>query len=220
MLAKLVVEANAPRACADFIAQRLIRASRPMHVAFSGGKSPNAMFTQLALHPIPWEQVTVWQADERVAADFDEARNWTHLWARLAVPAKFSPIPIAAIGDPQGVAAARRYDEMLAMPATRGVLDLIHLGLGNDGHTASLFAGDPVLRRREPDVAAVGPYLGHHRVTLTLPAIARARALVFLVTGAEKRAVLHQFLAGDVKIPAGMLRHPDFTVFADPDAVG
>ena len=218
MLANLVVEADAARACAHFVAQRVIRAARPMHVAFSGGRSPNKMFEQLSPLPIPWEQVTIWQVDERVAPDFDDARNWTHLWARLAVPAKFSPILIDAAADPRGEAAARRYADLLAGPATRGALDLVHLGLGNDGHTASLFPGDPVLRRREPDVFAVGPHLGHYRVTLTLPAIARARAIVFLVTGADKREMLKRLIAGDVDIPAGMLRHPDFTVFADPAA--
>ena len=220
MLGKLVVEPNASRACAHFLAQRMIRAGRAVHVAFSGGKSPNRMFEHLSGLPVPWEQVTIWQVDERVAPAGDDARNWTHLWSRLAVPAKLSPIPVDAVGDPQGALAAGRYAETLASPATRGVLDLVHLGLGDDGHTASLFPGDSVLRKREPDVAAVGPYLGHARVTLTLPAIARARALVFLVTGASKRAMLKRLLAGDTKIPAGMLRHPDFTVFADPEAAG
>jgi 6-phosphogluconolactonase len=218
VLAKLIVERDAPRACADFIAQRIIRAARPFHLALSGGKSPWRMVEQLAPKPVAWEQVSIWQVDERVAPDFDDARNWTQLWSRLAVPARFCPIHIDHLADPLGDASAVRYAEMLAGPATRGVLDLVHLGLGADGHTASLFPGDPALRRREPDVAAVGPYLGHRRVTLTLPAIARARALVFLVTGADKNAALKQLLAGDVKIPAGMLRHPDFTVFADPEA--
>ena len=220
MLGKLVVEADAPRACAHFIAQRMIRAGHEVHVAFSGGKSPNRMFEHLSAMPVPWEDVSIWQVDERVAPDFDDARNWTHLWSRLAVPAKLVPIPIDAAGDPRGTFAAHRYAELLANPATRGVLDLVHLGLGDDGHTASLFPGDPILRKREPDVSAVGPYLGHSRVTLTLPAIARARALVFLVTGESKREVLKRLLAGDTKIPAGMLRHPDFTVFADPAAAG
>jgi 6-phosphogluconolactonase len=220
LLGRLVVDADAPRACAHFLAQRLIRAGRPMHVAFSGGRSPWKMVEQLVLVPLSWEQVTVWQVDERVAPDFDEARNWTHLWSRFAVPAKFAPIPVDAKADPEGTAAARRYAEMLGGPATRGVLDLVHLGLGDDGHTASLFPGDAALKLREPDAVAVGPYLGHRRVTLTLPALARARALVFLVTGATKRQRLKQLLEGDVRIPAGRLRHPDFTVFADPEAAG
>jgi len=220
LLGKLVVDGDAPRACAHFLAQRIIRAGRPMHVAFSGGRSPWKMVEQLVLVPLSWEQVTVWQVDERVASDLDETRNWTHLWSRFTVPAKFSPIPVDVKCDPEGAAAARRYADMLGGSDTRGILDLVHLGLGDDGHTASLFPGDSALELREPDAVAVGPYLGHRRVTLTLPCLERARALVFLVTGSNKREPLKRLLAGDVRIPAGRLRHPDFTVFADPEAAG
>lgn len=190
----------------------------PSQVAFSGGKSPWRMVELLCRYALPWENLTAWQVDERVAPDFDEARNYTHLFARLTVPVKIQAIPVDVSADPSGERAARRYAELLALPPARGTLDLVHLGLGDDGHTASLFPGDAALRLRDEAVVAVGPFLGHRRVTLTLPTIARARELVFLVTGASKREALRKLLAGDTSIPAGRIRHPRCVVYADPQA--
>ena len=216
MLPRLVVDADPTARAAEHIARR-VRVG-PAQVAFSGGRTPWRMVDQLARYDLPWENLTAWQVDERVAPDFDEARNYTHLFAKLAVPAKFQPIPVDAKGDPTGTRAARRYAELLALPPARGTLDLVHLGLGDDGHTASLFPGDAVLNLREGGAVAVGPYLGHYRVTLTLPAIARAQEIVFLVTGSSKREPLRKLLAGEVSIPAGRIRHPRCVVYADREA--
>jgi 6-phosphogluconolactonase len=213
-----VVDADPAARAAEHLAQVVLGAQRDVALAFSGGKSPWRMVETLAKYPLPWPRVSAWQVDERVAPDFDDARNYTHLFARLPVPARFVPVPIDAKADKTGAKAAARYAAMLQGPATRGVLDLVHLGLGDDGHTASLFPGDPALKLRDVDVAAVGPHLGHRRVTLTLPAICRARELVFLVSGASKREPLRKLLAGDVSIPAGRIRHPRCVVYADPEA--
>jgi 6-phosphogluconolactonase len=112
-------------------------------------------------------------------------------------------------------AASRYQRELEAVAGAPAVLDVVHLGLGADGHTASLVPGDPVLAVDGADVALSGSYAGRVRMTLTYPAIDRARALLWLVTGADKRAALPRLLAGDRSIPAGRVRAPEALVLAD-----
>jgi 6-phosphogluconolactonase len=113
-------------------------------------------------------------------------------------------------------AAAREYEALLPER-----LDLVHLGLGPDGHTASLVPGDPVLEVRDRRVALTeGEYQGHRRMTLTYPAIDEARQVLWLVTGAEKREALAKLLAGDPSIPAGRVANENIVVVADEAAAG
>ncbi len=173
----------------------------------------------LAAARAPWSRVGIWQVDEAVVPESHPARTWAQLWGLVAVPATFTGIPVEPAADPKGAVAAQRYALALAAPPCRAVLDLVVLSLGTDGSVAALVPGDAALRER-CDVVAVAPRNGLARVSLTLPTLARARAIVVIAAGADRRAPLAQLLAGDPAIPAGRLRHPDFTVFADPAAVG
>ncbi|HEY8081801.1 MAG TPA: 6-phosphogluconolactonase, partial [Acidimicrobiales bacterium] len=187
---------DAAQAAAGFLLDEAVSLARPCSVALSGGRTPTAMFDVLAALPLPWERITLLQVDERVAPDGDDARNLTHLEASLAgVPATIEPMEVTAF-DLE--AAAARYAATL--PAR---LDVVHLGLGPDGHTASLVPGDPVLDVTDRLVALTEPYQGTRRMTLTYPALARADRLLWLVAGADKREALQRLLDGDASIPAG-----------------
>ena len=152
----------------------------------------------------------VYQVDERVAPAGDPERNLNAILAAIP-PERVHPMPVE---DSDLEAAARRYAEEL--PAR---LDLVHLGLGADGHTASLVPGDPVLDVEDALVAVTGAYEGRRRMTLTYPALAAAREIVWLVTGADKREMLERLLTGDVSIPAGRVENPLQLVVADAAAV-
>jgi 6-phosphogluconolactonase/glucosamine-6-phosphate isomerase/deaminase len=118
-------------------------------------------------------------------------------------------------------AAAAQYAQTIAeLAGLPPVLDLVHLGLGTDGHTASLVPGDPVLDVVEADVALTGTYQGRRRMTLTYPILNRTRRVLWLVTGVEKEAALQQLQAGDLSIPAGRVRQERALIFADRGAAG
>jgi 6-phosphogluconolactonase len=204
---------------AVWIAERAWRAVTERgraHVAVSGGGTPDAMFAVLAGLPLPWEQVHVWQVDERVAPDGDPDRNATALTERLlaAVPAVAHLMDVAA---PDVAAAAAAYAAALH-DACDGRLDVVHLGIGDDGHTASWPPGDPVAEVTDADVAVSGEYKGRIRMTLTVPAVNRARDLVFLVAGADKAAALRQLVDADESIPASRVRRSGTVVLCDPPA--
>ena len=193
--------------------------------AASGGRTPWRMFSRLAEAALPWERVHVFQADERVAPAGDPERSWTSLeaslLARAAIPgANAHAMPVEA--EPLEAGAAAYARELAAVCGTPPILDLVHLGLGADGHTASLVAGDAALEVGDADVALTGPYEGRRRMTLTLPALGRARSVLWIVTGREKSAALARLLAGDASIPAGRVRSRSALVLADraasPDA--
>jgi 6-phosphogluconolactonase len=184
--------------------------------AVSGGRTPWQMLRALALVPLPWKEIHVFQVDERAAPAGDPDRNLTHLReslvSRVGLPAgNLHAMPVEQDDLDAGAAA---YARALAA-AAGGVLDLVHLGLGPDGHTASLVPGDPVLEVRDADVAVTGPYAGRRRMTLTYPAIDRARRILWVVTGAEKSPVLPRLDAGDRSIPAGRVRADRAMVLAD-----
>jgi len=194
------------------LARRTVASTGAFRFAVSGGRTPWAMFATLTTaQDVPWGSVEVFQVDERVAPDGDEARNLTHLRAALSgVPAVVHPMPV---DEPDLGAAASAYTGEL--PAR---FDLVHLGLGPDGHTASLVPGDPVLEVTDRPVAVTQPYQGHRRMTLTYPGLARAEQLLWLVGGAEKREALAKLLAGNASIPAGRVSAPRSTVMADAAA--
>ena len=184
--------------------------------AMSGGRSPWAMLAILGeLEGMPWEQTELFQVDERVAAPGDEARNLTHMVLGLSMDhqASLRPMPVTQ-RDLEG--AARSYEASLP-----DRFDLIHLGLGPDGHTASLVPGDPVLEVDDRRVAITGgAYQDHLRMTLTYPALNNARQIVWLVTGPDKRDPLEKLLAGDASIPGGRVKNENMFVVADEAAAG
>ncbi len=181
-------------------------------IAVSGGRTPWVAFAALAEEDVPWEHVTVYQVDERIAPDGDADRNLTHLRESLPAAAfgRVRPMPVT---EADLEAAARSYAAILPRQ-----LDLVHLGLGDDGHTASLVPGDSVLEVTDRDVALTGEYKGRRRMTLTYPALSRAREILWLVTGAEKAGPLGRLLAFDPSIPAGRVRPVRSLVVADEAA--
>jgi 6-phosphogluconolactonase len=171
------------------------------------------MFGRLAAEKLLWEQVTMFQVDERVVPVGDDARNLTHLVAALgSLPVNLQPMPV---NDDDLEAAALRYGE--GLPAE---LDLIHLGMGPDGHTASLVPGDPVLDVTDRPVALTTPYQGHRRMTLTYPTLQKGRTIVWLIAGADKQDALAKLLADDPSVPAGRVGGDDAIVLADAAAAG
>ncbi len=187
-------------------------------VAISGGQTPWQMLRALANEHVPWAEVHIVQVDERVAPSGDPDRNLTHLRDSLLAHAPLRPEQIHAmpVEELDLDAAARCYAQTLqAVAGTPPVLDLVHLGLGPDGHTASLVPGDPVLNVIGADVAPTGVYQGHRRLTLTYPVINRCRRILWLVTGASKAGMLVRLRQGDPAIPAGRIRRDQATVLAD-----
>ncbi len=191
--------------------------------AVSGGHTPWIMLRALAGEPLPWEKIHVFQVDERVAPDGDPDRNLTHLKQSLLSRAALPPGNVHAmpVEGPDLDAAARDYaGELERLAGSPPSLDLVHLGLGPDGHTASLVPGDPVLSVTDRDVALTASYMGRRRMTLTYPVLDRARRLLWLVTGAEKAPVLPRLLRRDPSIPAGRVRAADDLLIADRAAAG
>lgn len=195
-------------------------------LALSGGGGLEPTFMELADLHLPWGHIHVFQVDERIAPDGHEDRNWTaasqQFLARLPQPlAGAHPMPVveALEGDDDAEEAAARYREVLEDVAGHpAVLDVVHLGLGEDGHTASLIPGDPVLEVDDRDVAVTGTYRGRRRMTLTYPALARARQIVWLVSGESKAEVVGQLVRGDSSIPASQVRRDTATLLIDPRA--
>ncbi len=182
--------------------------------AMSGGRSPWAMLAMLGeLEQMPWARTELFQVDERIASPGSEDRNLTHMVLGLSMEHQSTLRPMPVTQRDLDV-AAREYEAQLPER-----LDLVHLGLGPDGHTASLVPGDPVLEVSDRCVALTGTeYQGHRRMTLTYPAIDAARRILFLVTGAEKREPLAKLLAGDASIPAGRVANEEIVVVADEAA--
>jgi 6-phosphogluconolactonase len=192
-------------------------------MAVSGGKSPWIMLRDLANEDVPWKDVHVFQVDERVAPAGDPDRNLTHLRESLLAHAPLPPGQIHAMPVEAADldAAARAYAKTLeSLAGSPPVLDLAHLGLGPDGHTASLVPGDPVLGVTDRDVALTGVYQDRRRMTLTYPVLNRSRRILWLVTGGDKVPALTKLRAGDTSIPAGRIRTDGALLLADAAAAG
>lgn len=190
-------------------------------MAVSGGTAPWVMFAALAKQKLEWDKVHLFQVDERAAPDDDPDRNFKHLREslvdRVPLPAdNVHPMPVT---QPDLAAAASQYATALQKVAGgRPVLDLVHLGLGPDGHTASLVPGDPVLEVDDRDVAITGVYQNRRRMTLTYPILNRAAKILWLVTGSNKVEPLSKMLAGDRSIPGGRIESARAVLLADSAA--
>jgi 6-phosphogluconolactonase len=228
MEVEALVDADAVAAkAAAFIAAeaRAAVAARGRFVmAVSGGHTPWQMLRALAGQDVPWESVHVAQVDERVAPAGDPDRNLTHLRQALLehAPLPADQIHAMAVESSDLEAAAARYARILErISGSPPELDLAHLGLGPDGHTASLVPGDPVLDVTDRDVALTGgAYQGRRRMTLTYPALNRSRRILWVVTGSEKAGMLARLRAGDRSIPAGRVRQDHSLLLADRAAAG
>ncbi|NIM27922.1 MAG: 6-phosphogluconolactonase [Gammaproteobacteria bacterium] len=214
----------AARAAARFVAAGVRRAVAERGlaaVAFSGGSTPLTMLEALVAEDLPWASLHVVQVDERTAPHGHADRNLTQLEETLLAktPLAADNLHAMPVQEADLERAAARYAALLAERfGTPAVLDLVHLGLGDDGHTASLVPDDPALALTDCDVAVSGEYRGYRRMTLTLPILDRARQRLWLVTGAGKSAMLARLVAGDRSIPAGRVQARDAVVFADEAA--
>lgn len=214
------------RQAADIIAadaRAAVAARGRFTMAVSGGHTPWVMLRDLAEGHVPWADVHLAQVDERVAPAGDPDRNLTHLHESLL---EHAPLPAEQLyAMPVELtdldAAAKQYAATLeAIAGSPPVLDLVHLGMGPDGHTASLVPGDPVLQVNDAEVAVTGVYQGRRRLTLTYPVLNRARRVLWLVTGADKAGMLKRLLAADPSIPSGRVNQERALVLADQAAAG
>jgi 6-phosphogluconolactonase len=202
-------------AAADYVTQcsrRSIDSNGRFRFAVSGGRTPWTMFEKLARVDIAWSEVVIYQVDERIAPVGDATRNLTNLERSLGT---CRPTIVAMpVNDDDLDEAAATYARQLPER-----FDLVHLGLGPDGHTASLIPGDPVLEVRDRLVVVTGVYQGEQRMTLTYGALERADQLLWLVTGNDKSSALAALLRGDTSIPAGAVAAPSSLVMADEAAL-
>jgi 6-phosphogluconolactonase len=217
---------------ADAVAQRAARfiadaardavaARGQFTFAVSGGRTPWQMLRALGALAMPWDKTHLYQVDERVAPQGDPDRNLTHIAESLLAHVPLAPGHVHAmpVETPDLSAAAASYARELAAAAgTPPALDLVHLGLGPDGHTASLVPGDPALAVADASVALTGTYQGHRRMTLTFPVLDRARCVLWVVTGAEKAAMLARLVRADCTIPAGRVARERALILADAAA--
>jgi len=214
------------RAAAAFIAgeaRAAVAARGRFTIAVSGGRTPWAMLRALADENLSWSAVHVVQVDERVAPSGDPDRNLTHLRESLLehVPLPAANIHAMPVESQDLVAAAASYAATLrTIAGTPPVLDLAHLGLGPDGHTASLVPEDSVLNVIDRDVALTGDYQNRRRMTLTYPMLNRSRRILWVVTGSDKIEALARLRDSDVSIPAGRIRPERALVIADRAALG
>ena len=190
-------------------------------MAVSGGRTPWQMLRDLANEEMPWANVHVVQVDERIAPAGDKDRNLTHLRESLLSHApipenQIHAMPVEASDLDQ---ACRDYTAVLnSICGTPAIIDLAHLGLGPDGHTASLIPGDPVCAVQDKEVALTGIYQNRRRMTLTYPILNRSRHILWVVTGGEKAPMVPRLLAGDPGIPAGPITQANATLLADAPA--
>lgn len=202
-------------AAADHVVARAVRSvaiNGEFHFAVSGGSTPWEMFAQLSRREMPWRATTIYQVDERLAPIDDPDRNLAHL--TVALSGASATVVAMPVEDKDPDEAAQQY--ALRLPTS---FDLVHLGLGSDGHTASLVPGDDVLGVTDRLVAPTSStYQGRRRMTLTYPALARAAQLLWLVVGTSKAGALQKLIDGDESIPAGRVTAGGSVIMADSSA--
>ncbi len=220
-----VAAADLGRVTAEWIAVRLADAvgrKGVAHLALSGGSTPWAAFELLTTLDVPWDRVHLWQVDERIAPDGDPQRNATGLHRSLLDPLLAAgaggPTPhLMPAGSPSAdpTSLAADYERALRAAGDPPVLDVVHLGLGPDGHTASWVPGDDVIDAPGEVAATSTVYQGTRRMTLTPRCVNRADARVILVSGPDKADALGRLLSGDREIPASRVRPEGTTVITD-----
>jgi 6-phosphogluconolactonase len=205
-------------------AREAVAARGVFTLAVSGGKTPWAMLKDLASEEVPWSQVHVFQIDERIAPEGDPDRNLTHLHESLLgnapIPKEnIHAMPVNAADPVEGAAVYEKtLQEICGNPPS---LDMAHLGLGPDGHTASLTPNDPVLEVTDRDVALTDPvhlYQNRRRMTLTYPMINRSRQIMWLATGAAKIPMIVKLRAADPSIPGGRISQANALMLTDTAA--
>ena len=191
-------------------------------LAISGGRTPWEMLKILSKVDLPWQRINLFQVDERVAPDGHPDRNLTQLFQAIAGTAmvtqlRIFPMPVTAEDLD---ASAKEYAEVLDEIKEGKGLDIIHLGLGSDGHTASLVPGDGVLEIQNRLVACTqNPYQGRIRMTLTYPLLNAAKQILWIVTGSEKKEMVQRMLQQDPSIPAGSIRQENALLLVDKAAM-
>ena len=222
---RLASPEEAAAEAADFVANRmrLAVAERGLFtLALSGGSTPWKMMHRLAELDLPWEFAHVFQVDERVAADGDPDRNLTHIREQLTDRIGLSEDHLHAmpVNHEDLHAGAFQYSELIRQIAgAPAILDLVHLGIGSDGHTASLIPGDRLLQETKFDVGVSLPYQGRPRMSLTFPILNRARNVLWLITGADKACILERLIRNDPEIPAACVSTDRATIVTDSPAV-
>ncbi len=220
----LATAADVACAASEWLAARVrtaVAARGVCTLAVSGGRTPWVMLREFARHDLPWAHTHIFQVDERMAPDGHAERNWTQLSAIFeASPAaravRLHAMPAAA--DEIEVAAHAYAERLVSVAGRPPALDVVHLGLGSDGHTASLVPGDAALDEHERFVSSTREYQGRRRLTLTYPTINRARDVLWVVTGGEKRDMVARLLAHDGSIPAGRVDAASATLFVEASA--
>jgi 6-phosphogluconolactonase len=194
--------------------------SRPYAIGVSGGSTPTLMFEEMAALPMPWSDVHVFQVDERVAPAGSADRNLTQLTdcllARVEIPSEnIHPMPVES-DDLR--AACQAYEREIESVTRDAPLDMVQLGLGDDGHTASLAPGDPILDVSDRDVWHVEEFNGLPRMSMTYPAIDRSRKILWLAVGHTKAEMCRRLIASDREIPAGRVSQHNATLLVDEEA--
>ncbi|MCP3164972.1 6-phosphogluconolactonase [Myxococcus qinghaiensis] len=194
---------NLARAAAEWMARSLqtsLAMNRRVSLAVSGGGTPGPAYRELSRLVLPWERVDLYFVDERFVPPDDADSNYRMVEETLIAPLRLSPAQVFRMEGERGdrEAAAREYETKLPP-----MLNVVLLGMGEDGHTASLFPGHPALEEKSRRVlSVVGPKPPPWRMTLTMPTLLSASAVLMLVAGAGKRETVHRALAGDLALPA------------------
>lgn len=208
--------AGAADVLAELIAEAVQQRGRCV-IALSGGSTPAPVFAELATRDLPWSDIVILQVDERIADLESGERNLVDLVAAFSdVSVAIVPLPVEAGDAAQAIGAA--LADLATVAGDPAILDIVHLGLGDDGHTASLVPGDPILDVVDCDVATTAVYRGTSRLSLTRPILDRARVLVWLVAGGAKVEALNKLLAADRSIPASLIEYRQSIVIADSAA--
>ena len=209
---------------AKYLEQRIketLHVEKKFSMAISGGRTPWEMLKVLSQAELPWTRVNFFQVDERVAPDGHADRNLTQLYqsiagSTMATTLQIFPMPVTAANLDS---ASQEYAESIHTITEGKGLDLIHLGMGSDGHTASLVPSDGVLTINDREVACTEhAYQGRKRMTLTYPLLNSAKHILWIVTGAEKREMVQRLLQQDASIPAGLVSQKNALLMVDNDA--